>query len=388
MSRHSRRTTVSQTPQNSPLPSSRKAAKSAAKGASSSHTNRSQTIIKLVIAGVLLIAVLVIGLAIWLAWGSGSVKTSMGSKTITVKIPQGSGSSSIATILDEAGVFTQPSLFKIQARLQGADGAFKAGTYRFSGTMTLTKLIDALKVGPQSMAVKVTIPEGKTDVMVAAILAQKVGIDADAFVDYVRSAAPQLASKYPVLKGAYKDSLQGYLFPDTYSIEAGMTPEQIAEMMVKRFSDVWDSLPQGGKRSSYTTQELVTVASLVEREAARSVDRPKVASVIYNRLDKGMRLGLCSSIQWLLPGKEAQKRVRLTDEDVAIKTPYNTYTHKGLPPGPIANPGKAALEAAISPAKTKYLYFQAVDLKGTTKFDSTYAGFQKTKAQAKKTMGK
>ena len=335
------------------------------------------------------IAIVVIAALAWMLFAPSGAFLDNKGKKVTVEVKTGAGTADIASSLANSGVISNELLFRIQARLTQSDGQFKAGVYKIEAGESLSKIIEELKKGPQAVYVTVTIPEGKTIAQIGQILEKEAGINGNEFIAYAHSAAPELAASYPVLKDAYNGSLEGYLFPDTYRITETATPQKVADMMVKRFNEVFTSLDIPAARAQkYTTNQLITIASLVEREVASAKDRPLVASVIDNRLAKGMKLQFCSSVQFLLPGEEERTKVRLTNADISISSPYNTYKNKGLPPGPIANPGKAALEAAIQPAQSNYLFFQVVDKNGTTKFDKTAADFQRTKTQAKAAIGK
>lgn len=342
----------------------------------------------LVIAGMFAVVALIIGIAGWLVLGDGFGSSVERGTVINVAIKEGSSTSAIADALKSAGVISNPLSFRVHSRLAHMDGKYKAGNYRFIAGQSISNVIDTLSKGPKVTSFTVTIPEGKTILQIGEILQQKAGINAQDFANYAQSAAPDYAGMYSFLKGAYNNSLEGYLFPDTYQIDADATVQDIVVMMLRRFDEVYSSLSVSKARSQrYTTNQLVTIASLVEREVSRDEDRPLAASVIDNRIEKNMRLQLCSTVQFLLPGQEERTKIRLTNADISIQSPYNTYKNPGLPPGPIANPGKASLEAAIAPAKTNYLYFQVVDTKGTTKFDVSLEDFNKTKAKAKAKIG-
>ena len=171
--------------------------------------------------------------------------------------------------------------------------------------------------------------------------------------------------------------LEGFLFPDTYSVPKGSNEKFIINEMLKRFDEIYTpDMRKKAKKMGYTDREIVTVASIIERETVLDDERAKVASVIYNRLDKNMKLQMCSCVQFLL-GK--QKHF-LDENDISIESPYNTYIYEGLPPGPIACPGKASLEAALNPAKTDYIYFVVSDKgDGSMKFSKDYDEFLKNK---------
>lgn len=308
--------------------------------------------------------------------------------TTSVSIPSGTGTVEIAKILASEKIISSEPIFLIRARLSGKAAQFKAGTYEFYQNMGDSEVIALLAKGPKIPTVTVTVREGLTLLQTAQIISEKLGIDEQEFIDIALKGAPKLAGKYPVVKDAYSDSLEGFLFPDTYSFRKSVTAEQVIERMVGRFQQVWDGLDKPDNRlKRYSINELVTIASLAEREARILEERPLVVSVIDNRIEDRMRLQLCSSVQFLLPGEEERTKIRLTDEDIAIKSPYNTYINLGLPPGPIANPGANALEAAFHPAKTEYRYFVLTGKDGSQTFTKTYAEFQKAKAKSKAVFG-
>lgn len=310
------------------------------------------------------------------------------SDTVSVVIPSGSGSVEIAKILNSEKIISSEGSFLVRAQLSGKSSSFKAGTYQFHPGSSDSEVIELLAKGPEIKTLKITIREGLTLIQTAEAVSDSLGIDKQVFIEVATKGAPALADKYPVVKGAYGDSLEGFLFPDTYEFREGVSAEQVIERMVARFTQVWDKLEKPSSRTKrYSTNELVTIASIAEREARILEERPLVVSVIDNRLDDNMRLQLCSSVQFLLPGEEERTKIRLTAEDIAIQSPYNTYINKGLPPGPIANPGANALEAAFHPAKTEYRYFVLTGKDGSQTFTKTYAEFQKAKSKSKAVLG-
>lgn len=307
---------------------------------------------------------------------------------VQVEIPQGSGTAAIAQILVDADVVDNAYLFRIKSRLDGADGTYKAGVYTMVAGMGYAEAIALLKQGPRTDYVTVTFPEGMTIHLMGVIVEDQVGIPYDEFTSLAKSAAPQFVAEYPFLVGAYNGSLEGFLFPDTYQIDKGATSEDILGMMLGRFAEVWDELDKPSDRTGrYSVNELVTIASLVEREASLDEERPLVASVVDNRLAKNMKLQFCSTVQFLLPGEEDRTKVRLTNADIAIESPYNTYINQGLPPGPIANPGREALNAALHPADTTYIYFVLTGTDGSQTFATTSAEFERAKAKSKEVLG-
>ncbi|MDR1775382.1 MAG: endolytic transglycosylase MltG [Actinomycetes bacterium] len=321
----------------------------------------------------------------WLLFSKNGVPTS--DSPVAVTIESGSSTRQVAETLQAAGLIDNPLVFRVRVRFANADAQIKAGDFEITPGTDYDDIIELLKTGPARQSVRVVIPEGKTIAQTAAILAEKLPIQADDFTTIARSAAPDYVDRFEFLAGAYQDSLEGFLFPDTYDFDVDATADQVITTMLSRFRDVWASLDApSATTKGYTTTEIVTIASLVEREVSVDDERVLVSSVIQNRLKKGMRLQLCSSVQFLLPGEEKSK-LRLTNADLATESPYNTYLHQGLPPGPIANPGRAALDAALHPAKTDYIYFVLTGKDGSQTFCSTLAQFEKAKAKSKAVFG-
>ena len=342
-----------------------------------------------VVAAAVLVLVIVVGTlaALWLFGSDAPASAEKGSEVL-IEVRSGAGTAEIGAELADSGVVANANLFRVIARVTGADGTFKAGTYTLTVGLGYQGAIDALQAGPRTSFVTVTFPEGLTTHQIATLLESKTGIAYADFTALAHGGAPQFASTYAFLDGAYDDSLEGYLYPDTYQIDVDATAEDVVVMMLDRFAQVWDELDKPGARTErYTTNELVTIASLVEREASLDKERPLVASVIDNRLAKHMKLQFCSTVQFLLPGEEERTKVRLTNADLAIDSPYNTYLHGGLPPGPIANPGRKALRAALEPAETTYLYFVLTGKDGSQTFATTAAEFARAKALSKEVLG-
>jgi UPF0755 protein len=339
----------------------------------------------IVLIALIVIAAAGIGGGYWLLFSDNSVAT--GSEPLNIIVPEGAGTAKIGQLLKKKGVIGNDVVFRVRVRFANADAKLKAGAYALVPGTDYDDLIKLLEAGPAKEYVKVTIPEGKTIAQTADIVAEKMGFAAEDFVALAKTAAPDYVDRYSFLEGAYQDSLEGYLFPDTYNFEVDSEPAALIETMLARFNEVWASLePANTQTKGLSDTELVTIASLVEREVAVDEERVLVSSVIQNRLKKDMRLQLCSSVQFLLPGKEKSK-LRLTNADLATESPYNTYRHGGLPPGPIANPGKDALDAALHPAKTKYLYFVLTGKDGSQTFAATLDEFDHAKAKSKQVFG-
>jgi len=289
---------------------------------------------------------------------------------VTVTIPMGSATGQIALILEENGIIGDADAFKIVSKVTGSDGKYKAGTYGLSPSMSAYEIIKIIHSGI-SVGNIVTIPEGYSINQVADALAKKGLVDKTEFLNQVQSG--EFEQKFIEALPKNADRLEGFLFPETYDMPIDASVHDIINIMLNQFTKVYTSeYETRAKEMGFTMREIITIASMIEREAATNEDRPLVASVIYNRLSQEMALQFCSTVQYILGDSKA----RLSYEDTQIESEYNTYINAGLPPGPICSPGAEAIKAALYPAETAYLYF-VVDPNGerTHKFATTYEEF-------------
>jgi UPF0755 protein len=271
------------------------------------------------------------------------------SAPVTVHVAQGQRLPDVARQLVEHGLLRSARPFLLWARLTGRDRDIRTGDFRITAALSPVELLERLSSTPDVVQV-VTIPEGLTVREVVARLANAGLGSEEAFLALLADPG-FLASEGLPLQGA-----EGYLFPDTYAFEAGTPPDRILRTMIHRFHDVFTAdMAAQAARVGLDSHQAVTLASLVEEETARPEERPLVAAVFVNRLRKGMPL---QADPTLLYGRENGDR-QIKRSDLARPTPHNTYLVKGLPPTPISNPGKAALEAACAPADVPYLYFVA-----------------------------
>jgi UPF0755 protein len=310
------------------------------------------------VAGFLLFLLLLAAAA---AGGAGwLILTPFGPSSETfVTIPSGSSAIAIARRLQSAGVVRTRYAFDL-VRLY-YHGTLQAGTYRFDHPMPVTQVYAQIARG-DIYTKSLTIPEGSNIFDIAARVEQAgLGTRQDFLL-----AAVQQTSLIADLDPA-ATSLEGYLFPDTYRLPPTVTAAQIAAAMVKRFRQAAAQLGL-----NQNVHQVVTIASLVERETAVDADRPLVASIFDNRLEKKMPLQTDPAVIYGLE-LTGQWRGTIYASDLTRNTPYNTYLHAGLPPGPVANPGLPSLRAAMNPAQTNYLYFVAagVDAQGHSLFSST-----------------
>ena len=287
-----------------------------------------------------LIALLAVGAAAWMIF------TPFGPSTETfIDIAPGSSTTRIAQQLESAGVIRNQFAFDLWRWVR--KGKLKAGEYRFDHPTPLTDVYDRIARG-DVYTVAVTVPEGASIFDVAARLEQAGIATRTEFLDQQARLAELVADIDPQAK-----TLEGYLFPDTYRFPRKTTPAQIAAAMVRQFRV--EATAIGLKRNVH---QVVTLASLVERESALDSERPLIASVFENRLAKHMPLMTDPSVIYGLEVKN-EWRGAIHQRDLKRDTPYNTYVHAGLPPGPVANPGLPSLRAAMDPAQSKYLYFVA-----------------------------
>lgn len=276
-----------------------------------------------------------------------------GAPAVRVEIPPGSSSGEITALLTRKALIRSALAFQLYLHGKGLDKKLQAGEYLLSPSLSPPEIAERLVRG-RVVLHRVTIPEGFTLKQIAARLSEAGLIDEERFWRVVAQAP--LA--YPFLNGAPpgKQRLEGFLFPDTYYFPKGTSEEKIIETMLQRFQEAYTpAMEARAAELGLTTKEVVTLASLVERETKLAHERPLVAAVFHNRLRQGLKLESCATVQYLLDKPKAV----LLEADLKLPSPYNTYLHPGLPPGPIGSPGLASLEAALHPAPVPYLYFVA-----------------------------
>jgi len=268
-----------------------------------------------------------------------------------VVIPPGSGALQIGQALEAAGMVRRASDFVYAARLRGVTRSLRGGEYVLAPSMPLLAIVDKIARGDVLLHA-VTIPEGYTAEQIVQVLAAKRLGDAARLRALVRRGASEFP--FAFLRTVPDDSLEGYLFPDTYRLPRFLDEHAVIAAFLERFDDVVVPLwrREGGDRSLH---EIVTMASMVEREARLGTERPLIAGVLTNRLRRGWRLEVDATVLYAL----GHHTPVVTYDDLKVNSPYNTYLHAGLPPGPIANPGLAAIQAALHPAQTDYLYYVA-----------------------------
>jgi peptidoglycan lytic transglycosylase G len=283
-------------------------------------------------------------------------------------VKEGESLKEVAEELARMHLITNKSLFVLWSNLSGQSKQIKTGEYALSGSMAPIKILEKIRKGVVVLHA-VTIPEGFTMEQIADLLAAKGFVQKEVFLRLANN--PRALSAY----GVTTSSLEGYLFPDTYHFSRGLNPSTLIEAMVKRFWQMVGPLRERADAIGMNMEEVVILASIVEKETGEPTERPTIASVFLNRLSRGMRLESDPTVIYGLKDFDGNLR----KNDLIRETPYNTYVIKGLTPGPIASPGLDAIKAVLYPAQTDYLYF-------VSKNDGSHY-FSKTLAEHNRAVG-
>ena len=314
---------------------------------------------------ILIVVVLILGGSlIALKVLSGDVTTT---SDVRITIEDGSSTSTIAQVLQDNGLVKNGRIFRYYAKQNGVDSQFKAGEYTFAaGTWSMEAVSDKLIEGGVSMGdyLVLTITEGQR---IKDIVATLVGLGVtseEAFYDYAQNG--NFSYSYLPAAGT-ENRLEGFLPPDTYYLDLQWTEVEVIDMLLAHFDSLWTAERQArAEELDMTVREVLTMASIVEREAVLDSDRALIAGVFYNRLEAGMMLQSNVTVEYAM----GEWKLDLTYEDIAIDSPYNTYIHTGLPPGPVCSPGQASIDAALYPEDSEYLYFWG-QKDGSTRFSKT-----------------
>lgn len=298
----------------------------------------------------LIILLLIIVIALASVFISTVKKPLKISDSEVVNVQEGDSFYSIINRLSSENKIKSPLIIKIYTKLTGLDLEVIPGSHTLDKSMSINDIAKTLKDNNNANAITITIPEGFNVEDIAARVEEKGICTKDEFLNVVKS--------YP-LPSYVKDNpdkrynLEGFLFPDTYNFEVGVQPEYIIETMIKRFEEVWGKITEGLDIKEDDIEKVINVASIIEKEARVDEDRPLIASVIYNRLDQDMPLQIDATVIYA----HGYYIENVRNRHLAIESKYNTYLHKGLPVGPICNPGAPSIEAALNPATTNYLFY-------------------------------
>jgi UPF0755 protein len=284
-------------------------------------------------------------------------------EVVQVTIPPGSSTRAVSDSLRSAKLISMPGLFRAYAKIGRRDRRIKAGSYLIARGSSWDTILDSLTRG-KGLTLTVTIPEGFSLAAIESLLVNKFSMAGDSVRLAVRDSAMRGRLAIPT------PTLEGYLFPDTYNLPVEPSVRSAVTAMLDRFESVWSSDSTWDNRLaelSMSRHEIVTLASIIEKEAHVAEERPVIAAVFHNRLRLGMPLQADPTVQYA----RGQHTDRLYLKHLDIDSPYNTYKYPGLPPGPIASPGKESLRAALYPANVKFLYFVAHP-DGHHEFRNTY----------------
>lgn len=313
------------------------------------------------------VATLIIIISIVLFYFSLTNKT-IKCDSCNIKINNNDNAYIIAKKLDGLDIINNYYDFILVSKFLSADRFFKPGIYNLTGIITLKDLVNRLTIA-DSDYIKITIPEGWTINQISKLLSQKTNIDSELFIELCNQK--DLIDKFTFIESS---SLEGYLYPETYFLSYSQDEIDIIEMMVTEFKKTIDKLDL--RKTNFNLHELIIFASILQGEGKIIDEMPKIASVFYNRLNKNMYLDANATIQYIIPGKNR----RLYNKDLEIDNQYNTYKYKGLPPGPINNPGLSALKAALYPERTNYLYFvKGIDGSGRHIFSTNVKDHEKAR---------
>jgi UPF0755 protein len=323
------------------------------------------------------VIVVITALAIAAGWFLVSLyqpDKSTGSGRVAVVIPRGGSLGVIADRLDAAGVIANPFFFKLRTRMAGHANDLKPGRYVLQKDMPYGDVINKLTAGPPRNVINVTIPEGRARSEIAPIVKQ-AGVKGNYMRATVRSSHLN-PRRYGAPRGA---TLEGFMFPATYELKRGATVRALVAKQLDAFKQNFAKVGMSyARHKNLTPYDVVTIASMVEREASLDRERPLIAAVIYNRLRQGIPLGIDATIRYATHNWTRPLRV----SELQINSGYNTRTHQGLPPGPIGNPGLASLKAAAHPAHVKYLFYVVKPCgDGAHAFSSSDAQFQRDVAK-------
>lgn len=326
-----------------------------------------------------ILAVLIVAAGGLLVFNNQSMKPVDASDdtAVMVDIPEGSYTASIAQTLSDADLIRNPMIFRIQSRLRGKDGTYVAGTYELNKAMSMTEIMDKIASG-DTAGLHFQILDGMTIDKVADQLEEEGVVNKEDFYHEVESGSFDYPFMSLLPEGATR--LEGFLYPDTYTLKPDATAHDIVDAMLSNFdarmkeAGVYDQV-EAQKTDLYT---VIVKASIAQREAGSAKEMPNVVSVINNRVTIGMPLQMDSIIAYI----QKEDKIRATYSDIQVEADYNPYKNYGLPPWPICSPGMDAIKAALEPAETDYLYFVASpEMDGTNRYSVTYEDFLKDKAE-------
>lgn len=292
-----------------------------------------------------------------------------GPSTLVFEIRTGEPFALISQRLEERGLIEHAPLLNMMARFYGLSSKMRAGEYALSDGLSPKEIIQVISSG-KSINYPFTVTEGLNSYEIAINYEKKGHGKKEEFLQ--ACADPQLLEQ---ILGVKLSQCEGYLFPETYNFEKRTTARQMVEVMLKTFVKNYNRVAQGRNLGGWSRHQILTFASLIEKETGAAIERPMIASVFFNRLQKGIKLQTDPTVQYGVLAETGIYPQNITKKDLLTPTPYNTYTKEGLPPGPISNPGKESLRAVFEPSQTEFLFFVSRN-DGTHVFSKTYEEHQ------------
>ncbi|HEX6710942.1 MAG TPA: endolytic transglycosylase MltG [Rubrobacter sp.] len=340
------------------------------------HRRKRRSNVGPVVLGVLLLLAVLGAVYLIYTAATGGGNAQIPDEPARVAVVKGDTLSDVATKLEAAGVIKSAFVFKLQARYEGYGTEIKTGRYTFEPGQDSEKILRKLTAGEAAPMIAITVPEGLT----IQETARAVAADSDISASRFEEAARRTDYGYAFLDHPGIKTTEGYLFPARYEFEEGVTARQVVDRLLGQYLLETQDLDftDAKDRLGLTENQLVTVASLIEKEAATPEEKPIIASVIYNRLHRDTPLQIDATIQYAL--KKPKENLSLAD--LKIDSPYNTYENKGLPPGPICSPSLESLKAAMNPKDTNYLYYVLRANGQSHFFTSNYNAFLRAKEEA------
>lgn len=334
---------------------------------------------KIILSIFIFLALILIGGVGYFYYGIyGKIQNPISEKEFVVT--PGDGAKMIGKNLHDQGLIKDRFLFETDVWLRGSEKEFIAGSYKVPENLSISDLVKILTTASKKEQTKITVPEGLSNKEIAKIWEdEKMGTAVDFFfkasVTDSREIIPNAMYDFLALKKKEVD-LEGYLYPDTYNVYKDAKPEDLIKKMLDNFENKTKDILSEAKASSKDFHDILTLASIVEREVPKASERPVIAGIFINRLNIGMPLQSDATVNYAT----GKYRLRPTYEDLQVESPYNTYKYRGLPPGPIGNPSISSIKAALNPESTEYFYFLS-KTSGETVFSKTLDEHNENKAK-------
>lgn len=297
-------------------------------------------------AGIIIAVILAVILGCGLYYNNVTKKPLKGDE-VTVVVEPGDSFYGVLNGLKRQGALKNRMLLGIYVKTHNISPSLVSGTFVVKGNASLTEFVQTLESGATDVNTMITIPEGYDIDSMAQLFEEKGLFTAKEFIDAVKGYS---VPKFIPASENRKYDLEGFLFPDTYAFKAGISPEEVISTMLNQFNNKLDEALDSKEVNVY---DLITMASIIEKEAAVSEERPVIASVFYNRINEGMKFQSCATVLYAL----GEHKDKIYEKDLEVDSPYNTYKVDGYPEGPICSPGYESIKAALEPSDTNYLYF-------------------------------